>query len=134
MTPYYKAYVRNGRLVLDEPTSLAEGELVELVGVEDVRNGGLDEADQAVLDRVRAASVRDGRLVLDALTDFDEGECIELVSVEDVHSGAFDEADQAVLERELEASFTESDAGDLIDLAEVFAGLQARHEERGRRR
>jgi len=32
----FKAHVRGGRLVLDEPTDLPEGEVVELVPVDDV--------------------------------------------------------------------------------------------------
>lgn len=44
-----RAKVHNGRLVLDEPTDLPEGEVVELVPVDDVlANGGdyLDEAER----------------------------------------------------------------------------------------
>ena len=36
-----KAHVQNGRLVLDEPTDLPEGEVVELVPLDEVlANGG----------------------------------------------------------------------------------------------
>ncbi len=40
-----KAHVKNGRLVLDEPTDLPEGEVVELVPVGD----DLDDNDRAAL-------------------------------------------------------------------------------------
>jgi hypothetical protein len=40
-----KAHVKNGRLVLDEPTDLPEGEVVELVPVGD----DLDDDDRAAL-------------------------------------------------------------------------------------
>ena len=40
-----KAHVRNGRLVLDEPTDLPEGQVVELVPVDD----GFDDAERAKL-------------------------------------------------------------------------------------
>ena len=49
-----KARVRNGRLVLDEPTDLPEGEEVELVPVDDVlANGGdyLDDEERQRLHR-----------------------------------------------------------------------------------
>jgi len=42
------AHVKNGRLTLNEPTDLPEGEIVELVTIDDVlANGGdlLDEED-----------------------------------------------------------------------------------------
>jgi hypothetical protein len=60
MIRYYNAYVRSGRLVLDEPaTDLPEGTPVELVWVEDIRNrGGLFEAaEQAAFDRELDASI-----------------------------------------------------------------------------
>jgi hypothetical protein len=41
-----KAHVKNGRLVLDEPTDLPEGEVVELVPVGD---DDLDDEDRAAL-------------------------------------------------------------------------------------
>lgn len=40
-----RAKVHNGRLVLDEPTDLPEGEVVELVRVDDVLGGGGDSLD-----------------------------------------------------------------------------------------
>lgn len=47
-----KAHVRHGRLVLDEPTDLPEGEVVELVPLDTVlANGGddLDDEERAAL-------------------------------------------------------------------------------------
>jgi len=41
-----KARVRDGRLVLDEPTDLPEGEIVELVPLGDVLAGGGDDLDE----------------------------------------------------------------------------------------
>lgn len=40
-----KAHVKNGRLVMDEPTDLPEGEVVELVLIDD----GMDDDDRAAL-------------------------------------------------------------------------------------
>jgi len=40
-----KAHVKGGRLVLDEPTDLPEGEDVELVRLDDVLAGGGDTLD-----------------------------------------------------------------------------------------
>jgi len=55
-----KAHVHNGRLVLDEPTDLPEGEVVELVPLVDVLADGSDELDdeeRAALHRELKASV-----------------------------------------------------------------------------
>jgi hypothetical protein len=55
-----KAQVHNGRLVLDEPTNLPEGEVVELVPVDDVLASGgdyLDDEERAALDRELDASI-----------------------------------------------------------------------------
>lgn len=49
-----KARVRNGRLVLDEPTNLREGEEIELVPIDGVFAAGgdhLDDAERAALHR-----------------------------------------------------------------------------------
>jgi predicted DNA-binding antitoxin AbrB/MazE fold protein len=49
-----EAHVRNGRLVLDEPTDLPEGEVVELVTVDEVlARGGdlLDDEEREELHR-----------------------------------------------------------------------------------
>ncbi|HZJ67458.1 MAG TPA: hypothetical protein VFD36_28315 [Kofleriaceae bacterium] len=64
-----KAHVHNGRLVLDEPTDLPEGDVVELVQLDEVlKNGGddLDDEERAALDRAIEESFADeeaGRLV-----------------------------------------------------------------------
>ena len=55
-----KAHVKNGRLVLDEPTDRPEGEEVEVVLLEDVLahdRDGLDDAERAALHAELAASV-----------------------------------------------------------------------------
>ncbi len=54
-----KAHVRNGRLVLDEPTELPEGTEVELVPVE---GDELDEAERAELEE----AIRESEAELDA--------------------------------------------------------------------
>jgi hypothetical protein len=62
-----KAHVHKGRLVLDEPTELPEGEGVELVPLDDVLdNGGdyLDDEERAALHR----SIEQG------IEDFEKGE------------------------------------------------------------
>ena len=59
-----KAHVRGGRLILDEPTNLPEGAVVELVAADTW--DGLDENDRVRLHNALAAAdedVRDGRLV-----------------------------------------------------------------------
>jgi predicted DNA-binding antitoxin AbrB/MazE fold protein len=60
-----KARVENGRLKLDEPTDLPEGELVELVPLGEVLLNGGDDLD----DEERAAlheSIREGIADLEA--------------------------------------------------------------------
>lgn len=47
-----KAQVRNGRLVLDEPTDLPEGEIVELVPIDDVLASGGDYLDDDERERL----------------------------------------------------------------------------------
>ena len=57
---FYDSCVRNGRLVLDAPTDLAEGTLLELVSTDDVlSNGGdlLDASERVALDRDIAALI-----------------------------------------------------------------------------
>jgi hypothetical protein len=44
-----KARVRNGRLVLDEPTDLPEGAVVELVPVDATLDGEFDDEERAEL-------------------------------------------------------------------------------------
>ena len=73
-----KARVKNGRLVLDEPTDLPEGEEVELVPLDDVlANGGdyLDDEERERLHRsiergledVKAGRTVEARKVIDEL-------------------------------------------------------------------
>lgn len=52
-----KAHVHNGRLVLDEPTDLPEGEVVELVPVED----DFDDEERAELHRALDEGIAAGR-------------------------------------------------------------------------
>ena len=47
-----KAQVKNGRLVLDEPTDLPEGREVELVPVDDVLASGGDHLDDEERERL----------------------------------------------------------------------------------
>jgi hypothetical protein len=47
-----KAYVHNGRLVLDEPTDLPEGEVVELVPLDQVLANGGDNLDDEERERL----------------------------------------------------------------------------------
>ncbi|RLB62042.1 MAG: hypothetical protein DRI90_09965 [Deltaproteobacteria bacterium] len=59
-----KAHVQNGRLVLDEPTELPEGEVVELVPVDEVlANGGdyLDDEERAALHAELEASLAEAK-------------------------------------------------------------------------
>jgi len=59
-----RAHVHNGRLVLDEPTDLPEGEVVELVPVDDVLVAGgdyLDPTDRERLHQAIARGVADAR-------------------------------------------------------------------------
>ncbi len=73
-----KAHVKNGRLLLDEPTELPEGEVIELVPLDDVlANGGdyLDDEDrerlhQSIergLEDVKAGRTVDARQAIEAL-------------------------------------------------------------------
>jgi hypothetical protein len=47
-----KAHVKAGRLVLDEPTNLPEGEVVELVPLDQVLAGGGDYLDEDERERL----------------------------------------------------------------------------------
>ena len=64
-----KAHVRNGRLLLDEPTDRPDGAVVDLVELDDVLAGdgdALDAEELAALDRELEASFADeesGRLI-----------------------------------------------------------------------
>ena len=62
-----KAHVHNGRLVLDEPTDLPEGEVIELVPLDEVLDTGgdyLDDEERAALHR----SIEQG------IEDFEKGD------------------------------------------------------------
>jgi len=54
----HTAHVKNGRLVMDEPTELPEGTAVELVSLDDVWVNGddMDDEERAALERDLAAS------------------------------------------------------------------------------
>jgi hypothetical protein len=58
-----KAHVKNGRLVLDEPSDLPEGEVIELVSLDPVLAGGddLDEEERAALHAEIEASIADAK-------------------------------------------------------------------------
>jgi hypothetical protein len=64
-----KAQVRGGRLVLDEPTDLPEGEVIELVPLDEVLASGGDYLDDEERERLHASidrgleDVREGRTV-----------------------------------------------------------------------
>ena len=64
-----KAHVRGGRLVLDEPTDLPEGEAVELVPLDEVLASGGDYLDEEERQRLHESiergleDVRAGRTV-----------------------------------------------------------------------
>lgn len=64
-----RAHVRQGRLVLDEPTDLPEGEEVELVPVDDVLAAGGDGLDEEERERLHQSlkrgleDVKEGRTV-----------------------------------------------------------------------
>jgi hypothetical protein len=62
-----KAQVRSGRLVLDEPTDLREGEVVELVSLDDALGRGGDDLD----DEERAALHRS---IEEGIEDFERGD------------------------------------------------------------
>ena len=53
-----KAHVHNGRLVLDEPTNLPEGEVVELVPLDEVLASGGDYLDEEERERLHASIER----------------------------------------------------------------------------
>lgn len=62
--PLLKARVRSGRLVLDEPTDLPEGEEIELVPIDEVLANGrdyLDDNERAALHRELEASVAEAK-------------------------------------------------------------------------
>ena len=59
-----KAIVKNGRLVVDEPTALPEGTEIELVSVDDVLAAGgddLDDKERAELHAELDASIAEAK-------------------------------------------------------------------------
>jgi hypothetical protein len=73
------------------------------------------------------AHVRNGRLLLDEPTDLPEGDVVELVQLDDVLASGGDDLDddeRVALQRDIEASFDEEEAGQLIDLADAMADLR----------
>lgn len=44
--PAFKAHVKNGRIVVDEPTDLPDGEVIELVPLDEVLASGGDYLDE----------------------------------------------------------------------------------------
>jgi hypothetical protein len=59
----FRARVRNGRLVLDEPTDLPEGTEVELVPVDDMDDDERAELDRSLeegIEQARAGNTIDG--------------------------------------------------------------------------
>lgn len=179
MLRFFRAYMRNGRLVLDEPADFPEGALVDLVSADEIlSNGGdlLDADERAALHRELKASIAEAdagltfnfaevlaelrarhtqqkasrpavettatrtsmqplsahvqnrRLVLDEPTELPDGTVVKLVSLDDVLTsgdGLLDDEEQAALDRELEASFAEEEAGQLLDLADAIADLKS---------
>jgi hypothetical protein len=79
--------------------------------------------------QVLKAHVRNGRLVLDEPTDLPEGEIVELVLFNDMLASGGDDLDdeeRAALQDDIEASFAEEQAGQLIDLADAIEDLRTR--------
>ena len=73
-----KARVRNGRLVLDEPTDLPEGEVIELVRMDEVladddgeldddERGRLHESLRESIEQMKAGNTLDGATALEEL-------------------------------------------------------------------
>jgi len=144
MMRFFMAYVRDGRIILDEPTEHRGGTLVELVPTDSVMwlvpLGEVPSPDDEPADESAASSsvqplrahVRDGRLVLAEPTDLPDGTAVELVSMADVmESGGYlmDDETRAVFAQDLEASFAEEDAGLLIDADDAIADLKAHREK-----
>jgi len=140
MMRFFTAHVRDGRLILDEPTEHPDGTLVELVPTDSVMwlvpLGEVPSPDDEPVDESAAspsmqplrAHARDGRLVLAEPTDLPDGTGVELVSIDDVvATGGYlmDDETRAVFAQELEASFADEDAGQLIDAADALADLKA---------
>jgi len=71
------------------------------------------------------AHVRNGRLVLDEPVNLPDGTLLELVSV-DHGSDPLDAEERAEFAQDLEASLTEEEAGQLIDVVDAIADLKTR--------
>lgn len=69
-----RARVRNGRLVLDEPTELPDGEVIELVPLDDLLAAGGDYLDEDERQRLHASIDR-------GLADVEAGRTVEAASV-----------------------------------------------------
>jgi hypothetical protein len=65
-----KAHVRNGRLVLDEPTELPEGEVVELVFADEALDAGGDYLDDEERERLHRSIER-------GIEDVDAGRTVD---------------------------------------------------------
>lgn len=77
----FKAHVQNGRLVLDEPTDLPEGRIVELLPLDEVLAGGGDHLP----DEERQALHRS---IDEGIEDFENGDtedAFELVARLEAH-------------------------------------------------
>lgn len=69
-----RARVRNGRLVLDEPTGLPDGEVIELVPLDDLLAAGGDYLDEEERRKLHASIDR-------GLADVEAGRTVESASV-----------------------------------------------------
>jgi hypothetical protein len=75
-----RAQVKNGRLVLDEPTDLPEGEVVELVPVDEILANGGDYLDDEERKRLHE-SIRRGLDDVKAGRTVGAGQVIEKLRV-----------------------------------------------------
>jgi len=71
------------------------------------------------------AQVCNGRLVLDEPVTLPEGTLLELALV-DHGSDPLDAEERGELDRDLDASFAEEEAGELIDAADAITDLKSR--------
>ncbi|HEY6459160.1 MAG TPA: hypothetical protein VIY73_03385 [Polyangiaceae bacterium] len=105
-----KAQVHNGRLVLDEPTDLPEGEVVYLQPLDAIvpaHGDDLDDVERAALHRELDASMADLQPV-DAALDEEYGD-----------------EERAQLRRALDESIAQGEAGQTIDVVDTLAELRA---------
>jgi hypothetical protein len=72
------------------------------------------------------AIVRNGRLVLDEPVDLPDGTLLELALVDHGRDPLDAEEEQSDLDRDLDASFAEQEAGELLDVADAIADLKPR--------